>query len=168
VVSLIYNDCDIETPYNYGAILIDYGLGKRTDKPTTQRRYGPLLATAPEILRGERFETPADVYSYGILLWDLTKLWMRERATDSVPELLIDIITECLWPNPKDRRLMSEVKDMLNERLRFDLVLHVERIDFISREKATEKVLTILGEQVESVKEAMLSDSFISLSIDHW
>jgi serine/threonine protein kinase len=65
-------------------VLIDAGmhakvadLGLSTDKASgthTQGVIGTPLWSAPEVLRGDKYDNKADVYSYGIMLYEMTHL----------------------------------------------------------------------------------------------
>jgi serine/threonine protein kinase len=63
----------------------------------TRMQVGTPHWCAPEVLRGERYDEKCDVYSYGILLFELAA---REApyAVNSGPRLLRDIATGALRP----------------------------------------------------------------------
>src|ERR1051325_804245 len=51
----------------------DFGLSKPADKPTKSEDIcGVLPYMAPEVLRGKPYTKAADVYSFGIIMWELT------------------------------------------------------------------------------------------------
>jgi len=50
--------------------LCDFGLS-RIKIAETMSRLGTLQYSAPEILRGERYTEKADVYSFGIIIWEI-------------------------------------------------------------------------------------------------
>ena len=65
------------------AVICDFGLGRRTDdicQVVPGRQGGPSFATALEIKRGESHDYAADTYSFSILVWDLTLLYMRRHG----------------------------------------------------------------------------------------
>ena len=51
----------------------DLGLSKPADKPTVKSNeiYGVLPYIAPEVLRGKPYTKAADIYSFGIIMWEL-------------------------------------------------------------------------------------------------
>src|SRR6266496_6153431 len=56
------------------ALISDLGLSKPADKPTVKSNeiYGVLPYIAPEVLRGKPYTKAADVYSFGIIMWEMT------------------------------------------------------------------------------------------------
>ena len=53
------------------AKIADFGLASRSTLPESRRLVANPLWLAPEILKGESYSTEADVYGYGIVLWEL-------------------------------------------------------------------------------------------------
>jgi len=51
----------------------DLGLSKPADKPSkTNEIYGVLPYIAPEVLLGKPYTKAADIYSFGIIMWEMT------------------------------------------------------------------------------------------------
>ena len=54
----------------------DFGLSQPADKSTESKKskeiYGVLPYMAPEVLRGKPYTKAADVYSFGIIMWEMT------------------------------------------------------------------------------------------------
>ena len=51
----------------------DFGLSKPADQPTKSKEiYGVLPYIAPEVLRGKPYTKAADIYSFGIIMWEMT------------------------------------------------------------------------------------------------
>ena len=51
----------------------DFGLSKPADKSTESKEiYGVLPYIAPEVLRGKPYTKAADIYSFGIIMWEMT------------------------------------------------------------------------------------------------
>ena len=51
----------------------DLGLSKSADKSSkTNDIYGVLPYIAPEVLRGNPYTKAADIYSFGIIMWEMT------------------------------------------------------------------------------------------------
>jgi serine/threonine protein kinase len=54
------------------AYISDLGLSKPADEPNkTNDIYGILPYIAPEVLRGEPYTKAADIYSFGIIMWEM-------------------------------------------------------------------------------------------------
>ena len=56
------------------AYISDLGLSRPADKPTVKSNeiYGVLPYIAPEVLRGKPYTKAADIYSFGIIMWEMT------------------------------------------------------------------------------------------------
>jgi len=56
----------------HDVLICDFGLRKPANQPNqTNEIYGVLPYIAPEILRGKKYTKAADVYSFGIIMWEL-------------------------------------------------------------------------------------------------
>ena len=94
--------------------------------------YGVLPYIAPEILRGQNYTKAADVYSFGIIMYEVFSglppyhdvshdknlamkicLGFRPRFNIKVPQLIVHLIKRCLDANPLNRPTAEEVKDIL-------------------------------------------------------
>ncbi|EXX76073.1 Mkk1p [Rhizophagus irregularis DAOM 197198w] len=54
-------------------LISDLGLSKPADKPLkSDDIYGVLPYIAPEVLRGEPYTKAADIYSFGIIMWEMS------------------------------------------------------------------------------------------------
>ena len=55
------------------AYISDFGLCRPADKPTKSNGiYGIMAYMAPEVLRGKPYTKAADIYSFGIVMWEMT------------------------------------------------------------------------------------------------
>eukprot|EP00172_Hildenbrandia_rubra_P000098 Plantae.Rhodophyta-Hildenbrandia_rubra.ctg10445.p1 GENE.Plantae.Rhodophyta-Hildenbrandia_rubra.ctg10445~~Plantae.Rhodophyta-Hildenbrandia_rubra.ctg10445.p1 ORF type:complete len:687 (-),score=122.67 Plantae.Rhodophyta-Hildenbrandia_rubra.ctg10445:3728-5683(-) len=112
------------------AVIIDFGLS-RAECPAAKQydiadsgMIGSLVTMAPEVMRGERYTSAADVYSYGIVLWELftgripftglTQAQLiysvsdkKERPTflpeDSIPPGMKELMKTCWEDDAKNR-----------------------------------------------------------------
>ncbi|KAG9300751.1 hypothetical protein G9A89_023549 [Geosiphon pyriformis] len=99
---------------------------------TTEEKkiFGVIPYIPPEVLRGEEFTTAGDIYSYGMLLWELSigKPPFHDCPHDEIlimailngqrpnitspliPPPIAEIIIKCWDPNPKNRPTAIEFK----------------------------------------------------------
>ena len=56
---------------NFNAKICDFGLSRYIKNDKTMTFCGTPYWTAPEIIRQEAYTEKADVYSYGIVLWEI-------------------------------------------------------------------------------------------------
>src|SRR6185369_12610399 len=92
-----------------------------------EKIYGVLPYVAPEVLLGKQYSQAADIYSWGIIAYEiLTGLppyhdfaheeylaikicqGLRPKFTIKIPQLLEDLITRCLDANPFLRPTANE------------------------------------------------------------
>ena len=137
---LIHRDLHI------GNILSFYGDTRITDmgscKPANYNKfestnnsnniYGILPYMAPEILRGQNYTKASDVYSFGIIMYEVISglppyhdvshdkclalkicLGLRPRFNIKVPKLVVHLIKRCLDANPLIRPTAVEVSNIL-------------------------------------------------------
>ncbi|KAG9306494.1 hypothetical protein G9A89_008430 [Geosiphon pyriformis] len=112
---------------------------------TTEEKkiYGVIPYIPPEVLRGEKFTTAGDIYSYGMLLWELAtgKPPFYDRSHDHllimdilngqrpmitfplIPPCIAKIIIKCWDADPKNRPTAEEVGEKLSKLNRLDYEL---------------------------------------------
>lgn len=116
----------------------DFGLSRYVGKDDYLQTftYGTLSHMPPELLKNGTFSTAVDVYSFGILLWELLAstrpydgrshgdiLMMvindsrRPEITDVYPKMYADLIRDCWHQDPEHRPRFSEVVDRLKRML---------------------------------------------------
>ncbi len=122
---------------NNGYIMItDMGLCRPVDykleNTNKNKIYGVLPYIAPEILRGQNYTKAADVYSFGIIMYEAFSglppyhdvshdknlamkicLGFRPRFNIKVPQLIVHLIKRCLDANPLNRPTAKEVFDII-------------------------------------------------------
>lgn len=99
---------------------------------------------APEVLRGEEYSKAADVYSFGMLVWEMISRRVpfqgytavqviglvgygrrRPRTPGGCPESLRSVLRRVLRPRPASRQQVTEVLEVL-DRLHLSAVIEVE------------------------------------------
>jgi hypothetical protein len=78
---------------------------------------GTLAWTAPEMIMGKRCTEKLDIYSFGILLWEIATGRMPQRgfthlpeADERCPQQLVDLIQDCCKMNADERPSAREVR----------------------------------------------------------
>ena len=116
--------------------LTDFGTARSTTEQVTSKftkGVGTPIYMAVEILKNETYEKSADVYSFGVLMWnimtqeepykEMTHSWdiaefvlqgKRLPIPADCPALLRDLITKCWAQNPQDRPTMKEIVSVLS------------------------------------------------------
>ncbi|RIA86158.1 kinase-like domain-containing protein [Glomus cerebriforme] len=115
----------------------DMGLCKPADyntlENTTKRVYGVLPYIAPEILRGQNYTKASDIYSLGIIMYEVISglppyhdvshdenlaikicQGLRPRFNIKVPQLIVHLIKRCLDANPLNRPTAKEITDIID------------------------------------------------------
>ncbi len=55
---------------NWNVKIADFGFARIKEENATMTRCGTPCWTAPEVIRGEKYTEKADVYSFGIIMWE--------------------------------------------------------------------------------------------------
>jgi serine/threonine protein kinase len=103
------------------------------DIPQDSQIYGVIPYIATEILKGAKFSKASDIYSMGMIMWELTtgckpfsnvkhdieliyKIIDGERPdiTDDTPEDFANLIKKCWNPDPKKRLSAIKICEILN------------------------------------------------------
>ncbi|RGB24796.1 hypothetical protein C1646_772594 [Rhizophagus diaphanus] len=118
--------------------ITDMGLCKPADYNASENSknsiYGVLPYIAPEILRGQNYTKAADIYSFGIIMYEVisglpsyhdvshdTSLaikickGLRPRFNMKVPQLIEHLINRCLDVNQLNRPKAKEIKEVLSQ-----------------------------------------------------
>jgi len=116
----------------------DFGLSKEATyyySSTTSNAKIPIRWSAPEILKGKKFTNKADVWSFGITMWEVYSFgqipyaWMsNQEVYESVvngafllkkpercPEEIFSLIRDCCKPDPTSRPNFPEVARRLEK-----------------------------------------------------
>ncbi|KAG9292505.1 hypothetical protein G9A89_001578 [Geosiphon pyriformis] len=141
-------------------IIGDLGLSQPADEESAKKGiFGVIPYVPPEILRGENYETAGDIYSFGMILWELAmgKPPFHDRPHDltllmdilnglkpdisvDIPTAFADLIKLCLDKNPSNRPTAKEIRSK------------VEKIRYLYDDKITNEGLQ-LSEKDKIVKQ---------------
>ncbi|KAL6062440.1 putative serine/threonine-protein kinase drkA, variant 2 [Balamuthia mandrillaris] len=117
---------------NYNVKVTDFGLAKSMTNDKAMTFCGTMPWTAPEIFSNAGYTTKADVYSYGIVLWELftreepykdmhkpqiiigvSKDGLRPVIPTACPPQLAELMRDCWKEDPAQRPSFSEILERL-------------------------------------------------------
>ena len=105
------------------AKLADIGMARVLNKSylSVISGLGTFAWSAPEVLAGKRCTEKADIYSWGVVLWEIctgeapARGDMRPlQAPDDCPQRIVDLYEQCVAENPDDRPSATQVLEILN------------------------------------------------------
>ncbi|GES72979.1 kinase-like domain-containing protein [Rhizophagus clarus] len=111
----------------------DFGLSQPAYNTTINNEiYGVIPYIAPEIFHGAKFSKASDIYSLGMIMWELTSGCKpfadvehdislickiidgkRPEITNDTPECFANLMKRCWDPNPSKRPYTSEILDTI-------------------------------------------------------
>jgi len=119
----------------------DFGFARLKEENATMTRCGTPSWTAPEIIRGDRYNEKADVYSFGMVMWEMLtrrqpfegRNFMgvslevlegkRPQVPNDCPGPYRDMMTRCWHAKPEKRPTVSEIVDFLSQLVSVDSIL---------------------------------------------
>eukprot|EP01137_Pigoraptor_chileana_P014640 Opistho-2@69515 len=131
----------------------DFGFARILASSSVMTQCGTMCWTAPEILRGKKYDEKVDLYSYGIVLWEIgtrqdphegvnaLKLAMkvlqgeRPPVPKYFPDFYTELMTACWADDPTQRPDFGEVLDKLDS-------ISVQQLNSISRASISIKSIT--------------------------
>jgi serine/threonine protein kinase len=115
--------------------ITDLGRAQNLDETLTQsieEVYGVLPYVAPEVLMGQRYTPSADIYSFGMILWEMTSgkppfanephdtalgqkicCGGRPEIVEGTPQFYIDTMTRCWHHDLTQRPTAQELCDII-------------------------------------------------------
>ncbi|XP_055525446.1 mitogen-activated protein kinase kinase kinase 7 [Wyeomyia smithii] len=122
-----------------GTVLKICDFGTVTDKSTRMtNNKGSAAWMAPEVFEGSTYTEKCDVFSWGIILWEVIAreqpfrsiensyaiMWRvhqgtRPRLIENCPKPIERLMIDCWNQNPADRPSMQKVMDIMNQLCRF-------------------------------------------------
>src|SRR5581483_5850011 len=53
------------------SVISDFGMSRPANEKNEKTLYGVIPFVAPEVLRGEEYSDAADVYGFGMIMWEI-------------------------------------------------------------------------------------------------
>ena len=120
---------------NKAIVTSDLGLCRPVNQPNTKNDiYGVLPYIAPEVLRGKPYTKAADIYSFGIIMWEMTSgvpayhniphdldlslnicRGMRPEIIDGTMPEYVELMKRCWDNDPEKRPTANELKNIFDE-----------------------------------------------------
>ncbi|GBB97566.1 hypothetical protein RclHR1_03000009 [Rhizophagus clarus] len=119
------------------AKICDLGTSKSATESTTDNEeeiYGIIPYVAPEVLQGKKYTEASDIYSFGMIMWEVMvgrrPFWDRKHDTELIIEICdglrppiitnapkgyIDLMKECWHSDPEKRPTADEVLEKIND-----------------------------------------------------
>lgn len=118
---------------SHSACISDLGLTNKVDE-TTAEIFGVLPYVAPEVLQGERLTQKADIYGFGVIMWEVVmgqrsydgqnfdidlsiKICRGERPKfdSSIPKDYVELAMRCMDSDPEKRPNGYHISKQLSE-----------------------------------------------------
>ncbi|GBB88558.1 hypothetical protein RclHR1_01510009 [Rhizophagus clarus] len=191
---LIHRDLHIGNilKLKYKVAITDMGLCKPTISNARKNNiYGVLPYIAPEILRGQTYTSAADIYSFGMIMYEIISglppfhdvghdnylaikicRGLRPRFNIKVPQLIVSLIKRCLDASPSNRPKVKEISKILrewiyelNESYKFgqtELKRQIKEADIINNNSSNNRIpSTSLGLSYETHSEAVYTSRLL-------
>ncbi|CAB4400765.1 unnamed protein product [Rhizophagus irregularis] len=109
--------------------LTDFGLSKKISEASSDisKAFGVLPYVDPKSFNDKenyKLNKKSDVYSIGVLLWQISSGYRPFREVDYGLSLMLSILNECWNYEPNERPNMQEVVLILNEIISLDIVIY--------------------------------------------
>jgi len=118
---------------NMNVKLADFGFARLKEENATMTRCGTPCWTAPEVIRGQQYDEKADIYSFGVVMWEMLtrkqpfagRNFMgvsldilegkRPEVPSDCPEPYHKMMTHCWHAKPERRPSISDVLELLTK-----------------------------------------------------
>src|SRR2546423_20976 len=110
------------------AITGDFGISKSSMDSDGNEIYGIIPFVAPEIFQGQKYTKASDIYSFGVIMWELMtgrrSFWDQNHDTDLIikisdglrppivtnaPEGYVELMQLCWHPDPCQRPIANDI-----------------------------------------------------------
>jgi serine/threonine protein kinase len=136
-IKVIHTSNIIHKDYHSGNIFIssiseaitgDLGISKPLNDEEDNEIYGIIPYIAPEIFQGQKYTKASDIYSFGMVMWELMTgrkpFWDQNHDTELIieicdglrppivtnaPEGYIELMQKCWHPDPNERPTANEL-----------------------------------------------------------
>jgi serine/threonine protein kinase len=120
---------------NNNVVVGDLGISKSATESTddgNNENYGIIPYMAPEIFQGQKYTKESDIYSFGMIMWELMtgrrpfwnrahntgliiEIWdgLRPPIVTNAPEGYIELMKECWHPDPKKRPTATDIESKI-------------------------------------------------------
>ena len=122
---------------HYNVRIGDLGLSKSATDSTeddNNENYGIIPYMAPEIFQGQKYTTASDIYSFGMIMWEVMTgrrpFWDKSHDTNLIieivdglrppivtnaPEGYIELMEVCWHSDPKKRPTTADIHDKISK-----------------------------------------------------
>src|SRR6266542_1497885 len=122
----------------FDIVISDLGISKSSIESTNDDNeiYGIIPYMAPEILQGKEYTTASDIYSFGMIMWELMTgrmpFWdqkddieliikickgFRPSIITNAPKGYIELMQECWNSDPNKRPTANDIIDIFEEKI---------------------------------------------------
>ncbi|UZO07251.1 uncharacterized protein OCT59_027543 [Rhizophagus irregularis] len=101
--NILFDSTNNNYDKNYQWKIGDLGLSQAVNnKSSNHENYGVIPYIAPEIFEGSEFSQESDIYSFSMIMWELT--------TEDTPKCYANLMKKCWHPNPKKRPSIKKIR----------------------------------------------------------
>ncbi|RIB25330.1 kinase-like domain-containing protein [Gigaspora rosea] len=113
--------------------IADLGLSRKKEESDSEGIYGILPYVAPEVLNKQPYTTASDIYSFGVIMTEISagkppycdidydvnlaskiRMGLRPEFAKGIPECYIQLANQCMNGNPSCRPTASNIYDNLS------------------------------------------------------